>query len=538
MGGDYGGSGMKKRINSYIAMLVVIAFAGWVAVAELAIHVIGQMELQPEHEMQRILWCLFGITALALVIAGLLTAVYIHWTITAPVKKLDEAMAKLSEGEPLTDTSGCGASMPELSRLGVNVDRTAQVLAQHLQQLENQQELLSLESERADLASAAKRTFLTRISHEIRTPMNGIIGMATVAELHIDEKERVLDALGKIDKSGKQLLDMLDDVLDMSMLESGRLDLTEENFRLTDTISHAVDLLRPMAQARQHRLTVETKDVQHDYVIGAPERVQAIFSNIIENSIKYTPKGGQIRVTIRELSSELRFAGKYEFVFEDNGIGRSKEAAEQIFEPFVRVWEDRRAGEIEGMGLGLALVKNIVQLMNGTIEMTSEPESGTRIVVTVHLKLQKHGGENALQPAKKEVHIEDFRKENYENKRILLAEDNELSREIVQELFGLTGIRVDYAENGQQAVMRIAESPEDYYQMVLMDVQMPVMDGYIATRMIRGLDRADVKRLPIVAMTALALDEDVREAMQAGMDDHVAKPLELKRIQEILMKWL
>lgn len=190
------------------------------------------------------------------------------------------------------------------------------------------------------------------------------------------------------------------------------------------------------------------------------------------------------------------------------------------------------------MGLGLSLVKNMVQLMNGTIEVESEPESGTRIVVVIHLKLQKHVGESNLKFVNKEVHIEDFRKENYQDKRILLAEDNELSREIVQEMLGLTGMQVDYAENGQQAVMRVAEAPENYYQLIFMDVQMPVMDGYIATRMIRGLERQDVKTIPIIAMTALALDEDVQEARQAGMDDHVAKPLQLERIQEILLKWL
>ena len=529
---------MKRKINRYIVMLIGFVFVCWVVVTELAIHFIGHLELQSVHLASHIIWCVVGLTALSMAAIGLLIAVYIHRAVTTPVTKLDEVMAKLAEGETPAGISGCDDFMPELSRMSVNVDRAAQMFAQRLEQMENQQELLALESERADLAGAAKRTFLTRISHDIRTPMNGIIGMTTVAELHIAERERVLDALGKIDKSGKQLLEMLDDILDMSMLESGRLDLTEENFRLTDTISHAVDLLRPMAQARSHQLTIETKSLQHDYVVGAPERVQAICANIIENSIKYTPRGGQIHVTVDEIPSDLRFAGKYRFVFEDNGIGMTREAAEHVFEPFERVWEDRRTEEIEGMGLGLSLVKNMVQLMNGTIEVESEPESGTRIVVVIHLKLQKHVGESNLKFVNKEVHIEDFRKENYQDKRILLAEDNELSREIVQEMLGLTGMQVDYAENGQQAVMRVAEAPENYYQLIFMDVQMPVMDGYIATRMIRGLERQDVKTIPIIAMTALALDEDVQEARQAGMDDHVAKPLQLERIQEILLKWL
>lgn len=529
---------MKKKVNRYLAMLIIAVLTVWAVVTEAVVHLIGHMGLPPQYTAWCTAACIFITTAVALIVNGLLLAAYVHKTIVMPLQQVDEALTRLADGMQPSNASGCSNEMPELSRIGVNIDRTAQLLAQQTEQVENLQELLSLESERADLAGAAKRTFLTRISHEIRTPMNGILGMATVAEWHIAEQERVLDALGKIDQSGKQLLEMLDDVLDMSMLESGRLDLTEENFRLTDAIAHAVDLLRPMAQARQHQLTVETGELQHDYVVGAPERVQAIFANIIENSIKYTPKGGRIRVSVDELPSDLRFAGKYRFTFEDNGIGMTEEAAQHVFEPFERVWGDRRTGEIQGMGLGLSLVKNMVQLMNGTIEVASEPESGTRIVVTIHLKLQKHVGEPDAQMVKPEVNIEDFCKENYQDKRVLLVEDNELGREIVQEMLDMTGIRVDYAENGQQAVMQIAEAPENYYQLIFMDVQMPVMDGYIATRMIRGMDREDTKTIPIVAMTAITLEEDIREAEQAGMDDHVAKPLQLERIQEILLKWL
>lgn len=404
---------MKKKINRQIVVLLAGVLAGWVVVTALAVHFIGHLDQQASHTVSYLTWCVIATTVLAFVVFGIFLIVYLHRMIADPLKELDEMMARLADAETVTECPTNFASMPELSRISVNIGRTAQLMEQYREQLENQQELLTLESERADLAGAAKRTFLTRISHDIRTPMNGILGMTTVAELHIAEQDRVMDALGKIDKSGKQLLEMLDDVLDMSMLESGRLDLTEENFRLTDTVSHAVDLLRPMAQARQHQLTVEVHDLQHDYVIGAPERVQAIFSNIIENSIKYTPKGGQISVMIDEIPSDLRFAGRYRFTFEDNGIGMTKEASQHVFEPFERVWEDRRSGEIQGMGLGLSRVKNMVQLMNGTIEVSSEPESGTCVVVTIHLKLQKHVGENAPEPVKKEIRIEDFRKENY-----------------------------------------------------------------------------------------------------------------------------
>ena len=212
--------------------------------------------------------------------------------------------------------------------------------------------------------------------------------------------------------------------------------------------------------------------------------------------------------------------------------------AARIFEPFEGAKNDQYSGEIQGTGLGLSIVKSIVQLMNGSIEVESVPEEGSRFSVTISLKLQKREAGEEVSAEKYEVRLEDFREEDYSDKRVLLVEDNELNREIATEILGMTGITIEEAFDGQQAVLRMTEVPEGYFDLILMDIQMPVMDGYIATRMIRNMQRTDTKKLPIIAMTANAFPEDVEAAKASGMDEHIAKPLELDRLKEVLMKWL
>lgn len=534
---------MKKKINRYLAALLSAAFVACLMLGGLAwILLEKEMPDLTEQTAVQITCIAVFLTPLVvgalLLVTGICLAKYIDQNLTKPLTKMNEDLHGFTNNDQTITLQMQRSEMPELRQMCSYFARTQEMIAGQREQLVRYQELLAMEAERADMANAAKRVFLSRMSHDIRTPMNGIIGMTAIAEGHIDEKERVLDALSKIDKSSKQLLEMLNGVLDMSMIESGRLDLTEEEFQLADLINRTIDSLRPAAQARQHHLTVDVKKLVHEHVVGAPERVQLIFTNIIENAVKYTPKGGTLRVTIAELPSEIRYVGKYSFVFEDNGIGMTKDAIEHIFEPFERVTEDRRAEQIDGVGLGLSLVKNIVQLMNGTIEVESEPERGSKFTVTINLKLQKRAEGVATRMVKKEVHLEDFRKEDYSDKRVLVVEDNELSCEVAVEVLGLTGIEAEHVGNGQLAVLRMTEVPEGYFDMILMDIQMPVMDGYIATRMIRNLKRNDVKRLPIVAMTALSSGEDVAVAKEAGMDEYITKPLELEQLQEVLMKWL
>lgn len=476
--------------------------------------------------------------AVFLVILGIGISRFADQNIARPLTRLTEATRRFADGERDVSFLTGKTDFGEIQQIGSCMNQIQDLVKNLQAQLDEHRQLLAMESERADVATAAKRVFLSRMSHEIRTPMNGIIGMTAIAEANIDDPERVRDALAKIDASAKQLLTMLNDVLDMSMIESGRLDLTEQNFQLADLINRTIEELRPMAEARQHQMIVEVKSLVHEHVVGEPERVRAIFTNIIENSVKYTPKGGVIRVTIEELPSEIRYAGRYSFVFEDNGIGMTPETVKHIFEPFERVSNDQRAVSIRGMGLGLPIVKNIVELMNGSIQVESESEVGSKFSVTISLKLQRRAEGVATRIVKHEVRVEDFRKENYSDKRVLVVEDHELSGEIASEVLRMTGIEVEQVYNGQQAVLRMTEVPEGYFDLILMDIQMPVMDGYIATRMIRNTKRDDAKRLPIIAMTALSSGEDREAARQAGMDDYITKPLELDRLKEILMKWM
>lgn len=478
------------------------------------------------------------IVVVFLLVLSISIARYANDHIARPLTQLGEAIRRLADGEKDVSFSVSRTDFDEIRQMGSCLNQIQDSLMNQQAQLEEHRQLLAMESERADAAIAAKKVFLSRMSHDIRTPMNGIIGMTAIAETYIDDQNRVRDALAKIDASSKQLLAMLNDVLDMSQIESGRLDLTEENFQLAELINRTIAELRPAAEARNHQLIVDVKRLVHEYVVGSPQRVRAIFMNIIENSVKYTPKGGMIRVTITELPSEIRYAGRYSFVFEDNGIGMTQETIARIFEPFERVSDDERTGAIRGMGLGLPIVKNIVELMNGSIQVESEPETGSKFSVTISLKLQKRAEGVATRMVKNEIRVEDFCNEKYSDKRVLVVEDHELSSEVASEVLGMAGIAAEAVSNGQQAVLRMTEVPEGYFDLILMDIQMPVMDGYIATRMIRNMKRDDVKRLPIVAMTALSSGEDIETAKRAGMDDYIVKPLSLERLKEVFMKWM
>ncbi|MDD7641155.1 MAG: ATP-binding protein [bacterium] len=463
---------------------------------------------------------------------------YANDNIVRPLLRLRDEVSRFADGETGVSFDTGKSDLDEIQQMGGCMARIQekQNCLQNL--LEENRQLLGLETERAEMAMSAKKVFLSRMSHDIRTPMNGIIGMTAIAEAYIHDEARVRDALAKIDSSSKQLLAMFNDVLDMSRIESGRLDLTEEDFQLADLIKDTISELMPLAKSRQHQLTLEVKRLLHEHVVGESARVRTIIVNLIENAIKYTPKGGMIRVTISELPSDIRYAGKYLFVVEDNGIGMTGDMLKHAFEPFERASGDERASAVRGIGLGLPIVKNLAELMAGSVRVESEPEAGTKFSVTIHLKLQKRAEGVATRMEKNEVRIEDFRQEDYSDKRVLVVEDHELSGEIAAEVLGMTGIEVERVQNGQQAVLRMAEVPEGYFDLILMDIQMPVMDGYIATRMIRNMKREDVNQLPIIAMTALSSGEDKESAKRAGMDGYITKPLELERLKEILMKWM
>jgi len=517
--------------------------------------------------------------------------------------------------------------------------------------------------EAANRANHAKSDFLARMSHDIRTPMNAIIGMTAIATTHIDEKGRVEDCLKKISASGKHLLTLINEVLDMSKIESGRLELSEEEFNIEDLIDNMLTVIQPQVDDRKHTLRVSVGDLEHEEVIGDSLHIQQVFINILSNSVKYTPQGGILSLTVTEKPVNKPKIGCYEFVFEDNGIGMSKEFMEHIFEPFSRE-NETSSNKVQGTGLGLSIVANIVRMMGGDIKVESVQGEGSKFTVTLFLKLQDErdvsfedsvkipvlvvddqqdacestchllkelgiksewvlSGQEALEKLQAshtadhpyfavmldwkmpdmdgvatakairdtagdsipiiilssydwpEIEIDAraagvnaflskpllksrlthlFKRlvnasENinpldqigpdaFSGKRILLAEDNEINAEIAREIFERTGLTVDHVWDGREALSRLTEMEPGYYDMIFMDVQMPIMGGHEATRAIRNTNREDLKKIPIIAMTANAFAEDVRAALDAGMNQHVAKPVDLKQIIEVLQKWL
>lgn len=528
---------------------------------------------------------------------------------------------------------------------------------------EEQRKMLAQAVERAEAANHAKSEFLSRMSHDIRTPMNAILGMTSVATMHIDDKDRVLDALSKITVSGKHLLGLINEVLDMSRIESGKVSLTENAFKLSDTIESLLTVFRSQMAAKGLALDAGVVQLAHENVLGDEQHLQQIFMNIMGNAVKFTPTGGKISIQIEEKASHIAGFGCYEFIFEDTGIGMEKEYIEKIFEPFSRA-SDSRIDKIEGTGLGMSIAVNIARMMNGDIKVESEPGKGSKFTVMVYLKIddmtesdlaiysdlsvlvvddeetacestcemlrslgmkaeyvldgdtavQRLTGENAetfavvildwKMPGKdgvetaKEIRelagddimiviqsaydwadiesealdagvnafigkplfrsrlmrvlkdalgqnqeekvsaLEKFQQTDYSGKRVLLVEDNEINIEVAKELLSIVGIQVETAENGKLAVEAVTEKEAGYYDLIFMDIQMPIMNGYEAAKAIRASEREDLKKIPIVAMTADAFADDIRKSEDAGMNAHVSKPVDIEMLEDALRKWI
>lgn len=382
----------------------------------------------------------------------------------------------------------------------------------------------------AKCANEAKTRFLFNMSHDIRTPMNAIIGFADLLEKHIDEKERVRDYIGKIKSSSEFLLSLINYVLETARIESGKTSLKKEVRCVSGLIESLADIFEP--EVRKKGLTYSyTKDIQHDYVIGDETKVREIFINIIGNSLKYTPAGGKITIDIKELPSDRENYIAYKIVVEDTGIGMSKEYLPHIFEEFSREHTSTES-KVVGTGLGLPIVKALIDLMGGTIEIESEVGKGTKTTVMIPFEIATQ--EQILEEKQKE---KEFVPEDIKGKRILVAEDNELNAEITLTVLKEKGLLVERAANGKECVEMLKEKPADYYDMILMDIQMPEMDGYQATEMIRNLgdSRAAV---PIVAMTANAFEEDRQKALDAGMNAHVSKPVDMNVLFRVMAKFI
>ena len=518
----------------------------------------------------------------------------------------------------------------------------------------------------AENANRAKTTFLSNMSHDIRTPMNGIIGMTTIAKAHLDDRDRVGECLDKIMGASSHLLSLINDVLDVSRIESGRIVLAEETLSLPEIFDNMINMISPQIMNKNLELFVDICGVLHEDVIGDSLRLQQIFMNIVGNAIKYTPEGGKISVSLKEVPSNTAFYSEYIFSCEDSGYGMKPEFIEKLFVPFERA-DDERIKGIQGTGLGMVITKNILQMMNGDIKVESEFGKGSRFeahfrmknqnkliendalpkdmsvllvdddeatgestaltldslgisntyvstgkaaidaVKIMHAKdksyrvclidwkmpdmdcmeiirqVRRYGGENMsiviisaydwseiemnaraagansfmtkplfrskligklkevtdeISPEQKENILEKYTEKHYEDKRILLVDDNELNREIASEILGMTHVMVEEAEDGRQALEMFEKSERNYYDMILMDIQMPVMDGHMAAKAIRKLRRPDAVSVPIIAMSANAFIEDVESSRLAGMNGHISKPVNIAKLLGIMEDYL
>ena len=553
---------------------------------------------------------------------------------------------------------------PEGTCLIMLWDVTEEVLRQH-SRMEAANAALKSALDAANAASKAKSDFLSNMSHDIRTPLNAIIGMTTIAQAHLDEQERVEDCLEKISLSSRHLLGLINDILDMSRIESGKMTLTPENFTMAEFIHALMAVFRPQADRKRQKVVLDFSGIRHEQVRGDQLRIQQVLINILSNAVKFTPEDGTITMRVRE-KEQLSKAGHnyayYEFMVEDNGMGMSPEFLRRIFQPFER---GDRVNRIEGTGLGMTITHNLVEMMNGEITVESEEGKGSRFTVTLPLEqitgedtdwaelrglrvlaadsdraaldnlqeiladlgmecdlcpsalaaselaaqarmegrdyfaillswhlpvvdgvqacrelramlgdkvpillmssyewtlsadeMRKHGisafvpkplfrsrlGEAlyAFTPAglAKNGGARSLEDTGFAGFHVLLVEDNEINQEIGMELIEMLGATVECAENGQEAVDRFRSSPEGGIDLIFMDIQMPVMNGFEATRAIRALPRADSATVPIVAMSANAFVEDIRACERAGMNDHVPKPVSLQHLEEVMGRFL
>ena len=379
-------------------------------------------------------------------------------------------------------------------------------------------------------ANEAKTRFLFNMSHDIRTPMNAIIGFSELLEKHIDEKDKAIDYLGKIKSSSNFLLSLINYVLEMARIESGKLVLKKEVRCVTDLIESLTDVFEPGVKKKFITYSCKT-DIQHKYVICDEIKVREIFINIIGNSVKYTPEGGKISVSVKEEPFEKENYIAYRIIVEDNGIGMSKEYLPHIFEEFSREHTSTES-KVTGTGLGLPIVKSLIDMMGGTIEVESQLGCGTKMTVVLPFELASE--KQILEEKQKE---KEKISDSILGKRVLLAEDNELNAEIAMTVLKENGLKAERAANGKQCMEMLKKMPEDYYDMILMDIQMPEMDGYEATKRIRNLDdaRADI---PIVAMTANVFEEDRQKALESGMNAHVSKPVDMNMLFKVMAQIL
>ena len=410
----------------------------------------------------------------------------------------------------------------------ISVDEATRLQLEQKEQLETQAEALKQALSAAQAANSAKKEFLNSISHEIRTPLNAVIGLTAIASSHLDDSARIKDCLFKIDQSSDRLLSIINDILDMSRIESGKFDLNETPTHLFEVVHEVERDIRNDLQVKDLKFELDCVDINDDEVVCDKNRLRQVLLKVLSNSIKFTREGGSISMSVKETPLSKSSYAAYEFRIKDNGIGMSEDFLKKVYEPFTRELSASR--ETRGMGLGLAITKNSVEMMGGQIEIASRLHVGTEVVMTFEFKL--------VQSKKREDGVEKTEKSGFAGKKILLVEDNILNREITMEILQDNGFIVTAVEDGDIAVKMLSKATSRPFDVVLMDVRMPVMDGYEATKRIRALDNKDVAEIPIIAMTANAFDEDRQASFEVGMNEHIAKPVSIDKLKDVLAMFL
>ena len=383
----------------------------------------------------------------------------------------------------------------------------------------------------AEKASKAKTDFLSNMSHDIRTPMNAIIGITTLMKNELHQPEKLAEHLGKLETSGRLLLGIINDILDMSRIESGKTTLNIEKTNLPQQVSQLDSIIRQQASQRRQTFTVENH-VQHENVLADPNRLNQVLMNILSNAVKYTPQGGHIRLDVEELTHTEHYA-KYRFVVQDDGIGMSEAYQKTLFEPFTRE-EKSGTNRVQGTGLGMAITKSIVDLMGGTIHVESAPGKGSRFEVVLEFPIDAEADKVQTASALPE---EAEAVSPLSGMSFLCAEDNAINAEILEMLLETKGASCTICSNGQEIVDAFASVKPGEYDMILMDVQMPVMDGLEATRRIRNGENPLGRIIPILAMTANAFLEDMQKSKEAGMDEHLSKPVDIAALEQTVKRF-
>ena len=381
----------------------------------------------------------------------------------------------------------------------------------------------------AENANKAKTDFLSNMSHDIRTPMNAIIGMTSLIRHDAGNKAKVIEYADKIDISSQHLLGIINDVLDMSKIEAGKTVFKYTDFSILDFITELNTIFHSQIDEKNQTLTIIKENIRHEWVNGDQVHLMQIFSNLVSNAVKYTQEGGKIQFLVEECETKSSVYAKYRFLVSDNGMGMSADFKDTIFDAFTRA-ESSMTNKIQGTGLGMAITKNLVEAMGGTIDVESELGQGSCFEVLIDLRIAEDRFVSSAEQAEKDEPAGNVLK----GMRFLCAEDNELNAEILMELLKIEGAECTICENGKRVLEAFEQSAPGDYDMILMDVQMPVMNGYEATKAIRGSSHELAMTIPIIAMTANAFSEDIQHSLAAGMNAHVSKPVEMKVLEKTI----